>query len=192
MLASWSRVQDRGLANLRAAAFYHAGHVLTPGLSYQLVDPRYYAERVQLLRNMPPVDAGQFVVKAMWSYFVAAAGVEDRVAAGAGVPAGAVRLVSDDAAAAVRRAGRLADATSLLTSMLVAHATAAIADRRLDQRQHRHADPASGAGVAVPGLAVGVGRAGMRARPGGPLSCSRAEGAVLMAIVDERGRCSVA
>ena len=69
LLASVPAVQDRAMANVRAAAFYHAGHVLTQGYSYQLVNARYYANRLQLLNNMPPVDAGRFVVKAIWSYF---------------------------------------------------------------------------------------------------------------------------
>lgn len=70
LLASLPAVQHRALSNVRAAAFYHAGHVLTQGYSYQLVNPRYYADRVQLLYNMPPVDAGRFVVTAIGAYFV--------------------------------------------------------------------------------------------------------------------------
>jgi hypothetical protein len=70
LVAGVPAVQNRAMANVRAAAFYHAGHVLTQGYSYQLVNPRYYANRVQLLNSMPAVDAGRFVVKALWSYFV--------------------------------------------------------------------------------------------------------------------------
>lgn len=69
LITNLPAVQDRVMANARAAAFYHAGHVLTQGYSYQLVNPRYYANRVQLLNAMPPEDAGRFVVKAVWSYF---------------------------------------------------------------------------------------------------------------------------
>lgn len=69
LLAGVPAAQERALSNVRAAAFYHAGHVLTQGYSYQLVNPRYYADRVQLLNNMPPVDAGRFVINAAWSYF---------------------------------------------------------------------------------------------------------------------------
>lgn len=69
-VANVPAVQQRALANVRAAAFYHAGHVLTLGYSYQLVNPRYYGNRIQLLNQMPPDDAGRFVVKAVWSYFV--------------------------------------------------------------------------------------------------------------------------
>ena len=63
-------VQDRVMATIRQAAFYHAGHVLTPGFSYQLVDSQYYSERVQLRNNMPPPDAARFVASALWNYIV--------------------------------------------------------------------------------------------------------------------------
>ena len=62
-------VQDRVLANVRLAAWYHAGHVLTQGYSYQLVSPSYYNNRMRLRNDMPAVDAGRFVVNAVWSYF---------------------------------------------------------------------------------------------------------------------------
>ena len=68
ILASTSAVQERVLATVRRGAFYHAGHVLTPGFSYQLVQPRYYIRR-DLILSMPPVDAAQYAVKAIWSYF---------------------------------------------------------------------------------------------------------------------------
>lgn len=68
VLAGVPAVQDRILATLRMGAFYHAGHVLTPGYSYQLVDPPYYARRVLLQNDMPAVDAGRFAAKAVWSY----------------------------------------------------------------------------------------------------------------------------
>ena len=68
--ASLPAVQDRLLSNLRVAASYHAGHVLTPGYSYQLVSNGYYGRRDQLQNLMPPADAGRFAVKAVWSYFV--------------------------------------------------------------------------------------------------------------------------
>ena len=69
IVGSTSAVQERVLATLRRAAHYHAGHVLTPGSSYQLVEPRYYVRRDLVLKEMPPVDAGRFAVKALWSYF---------------------------------------------------------------------------------------------------------------------------
>lgn len=68
VLASTPAIQDRILAFVRTGAFYHAGHVLTPGYSYQLVNPQYYARRVMLQDEMPPVDAGRFAAKAVWSY----------------------------------------------------------------------------------------------------------------------------
>jgi hypothetical protein len=70
MLVTLPSVQDRMLANVRRVAFYHAGHVLTPGFSYRLVDIQYYSQRIQLLNNMPPSDAGRFVISALWNYFV--------------------------------------------------------------------------------------------------------------------------
>ena len=68
--ASLPAVQDRLLSNLRVAASYHAGHVLTPGYSYRLVSNGYYGRRDQLENHMPPVDAGRFAVDAVWAYFV--------------------------------------------------------------------------------------------------------------------------
>lgn len=69
LLAGWPPVQARVMANVREAAVYHAGHVLTPGYSYQLVNPRYYPNRVWLY-HMTPAEAGPYAVKAMWAYFV--------------------------------------------------------------------------------------------------------------------------
>jgi hypothetical protein len=69
IMAGSAAVQDRVISNLRYAAFYHAGHVVTPGYSYLLLNPRYYSERIHILNHMPPVDAGRFTLKAAWSYF---------------------------------------------------------------------------------------------------------------------------
>ena len=68
-LLSTSAAQDRILANLRSFAAYHAGHVITPGHSYQLVNAGYYVDRIHLLNMMPPADAGRFAMKAVGSYF---------------------------------------------------------------------------------------------------------------------------
>jgi hypothetical protein len=68
ILFSTAAVQERVMAAVRRGAHYHAGHVLTPGFSYQLVQPRYYIRR-DLILSMPPVDAGRYAVKAIWSYF---------------------------------------------------------------------------------------------------------------------------
>jgi hypothetical protein len=62
-------VQDRLLSLARQSARYHAGHVLTPGYSYRLIDPRFYVEWTTI-HTMPPREAAAFVVKAMGSYFV--------------------------------------------------------------------------------------------------------------------------
>lgn len=67
-IAASPSVQERVLANLRTAAVYHAGHVLTPGYSYQLVPPGYYANRQQLT-TLTPREAGQFAAKAIAAYF---------------------------------------------------------------------------------------------------------------------------
>jgi hypothetical protein len=67
IVASLPAIQARVLANLREAAIYHAGHVATPGYSYQLLPPRYYANRM-MLNQMPPSDAARFAVKAAWAY----------------------------------------------------------------------------------------------------------------------------
>jgi hypothetical protein len=64
-----SSVQDRLLSLARQSARYHAGHVLTPGYSYRLIDPRFYVEWTTI-HTMPPREAAAFVVKAMGSYFV--------------------------------------------------------------------------------------------------------------------------
>jgi hypothetical protein len=68
--ASMPAVQDRVLANIRYAAMYHAGHVLTPGYSYRLVSDGYYARRELLRDEMPLADVARFAVKAVGSYFV--------------------------------------------------------------------------------------------------------------------------
>jgi hypothetical protein len=68
VLATVPPVQDRVMANLRTAASYHAGHVMTPGYSYQLVHPRYYFNR-EHLSTLSPGDAGRYVGKAVAAYF---------------------------------------------------------------------------------------------------------------------------
>jgi hypothetical protein len=67
--ASLPPVRDRVLSNVREAATYHAGHVLTLGYSYRLVSDGYYFRRELLRNKMPPADAGKFAVKAVASYF---------------------------------------------------------------------------------------------------------------------------
>ena len=69
IVANVPAVQERALNRVRDAAWYHAGHVITFGYSYQLVAPAYYGDRNRL-RIMPPADAASFVAKALWSYVV--------------------------------------------------------------------------------------------------------------------------
>lgn len=69
IVASVPALQERTLSRLRDVAWYHAGHVVTPGYSYQLVAAGYYRDRNRL-RSMPPVDAARFALKAVWSYVV--------------------------------------------------------------------------------------------------------------------------
>ncbi len=61
-------VQQRMLREARAAAVYHAGHLMTAGYSYQLLDPRYYENRILLARTMPRRAAANFVVRSLASY----------------------------------------------------------------------------------------------------------------------------
>ena len=61
--------QERALTLARRSAFYHAGHVGTPGYSYQLIEPRYYIDSRRIF-SMPPREAAIFVTKAVFHYFV--------------------------------------------------------------------------------------------------------------------------
>jgi ADP-ribose pyrophosphatase YjhB (NUDIX family) len=69
-LMSMPPVQERVLSNLRETAFHHAGHVVTAGYSYELLNPRYYPNRIQVLHSMPADDAARYAIAAIWSYFV--------------------------------------------------------------------------------------------------------------------------
>jgi len=62
-------VQERAVALARQSAIYHAGHVGTPGYSYQLIDPRYYLDS-RLIFAMPPREAALFVGRAIVHYFI--------------------------------------------------------------------------------------------------------------------------
>ena len=125
VLAGSVAVQDGVLSTLRAAAFYHSGHVLTPGYSYQLLDDHYYFSRLQILRDMPPDEAGRFAIRAIGSYFAEPLPWKTRSRAIlAYLPEqmawyGMVLLLPLGVVAGMRR-----DVT--LTAMLVAHGVAAI------------------------------------------------------------------
>jgi hypothetical protein len=59
-------MRDSLLGIVRQSANYHAGHIMTPGYSYRILDHRYYENRF-LIRTMPPRDLAAFVVKAVVS-----------------------------------------------------------------------------------------------------------------------------
>ena len=59
--------QQRLLASARETASYHSGHIGSSGYSYKILDPRYYHDR-KLLAQMPPREAGQYVVRSVISY----------------------------------------------------------------------------------------------------------------------------
>jgi hypothetical protein len=70
LLASAPGVHERVLFNLRQAAFYHSGHVMTNGYSYHLLEPGWYSRRMEIDDHLPANEAGQFAAKALVSYFV--------------------------------------------------------------------------------------------------------------------------
>ena len=69
-LAAFSRpmVQDVMASGVRLGARYHAGHVLTPGHTYELLDRRYYEDR-PAIQSMPAPEMARFVSRAIVSYF---------------------------------------------------------------------------------------------------------------------------
>ena len=68
LLANLPPVQDAVMSRVRQAAMYHAGHVLTPGYTYQLLNPRYYPMRTQL-RHMTAPEATRYAARGLWAYF---------------------------------------------------------------------------------------------------------------------------
>ena len=63
------RVQDRVLTVVRDSVRYHAGHVLTVGYTYQLVNPHYYWNWEAIFK-IGPAEAAQYVSRATVRYFV--------------------------------------------------------------------------------------------------------------------------
>jgi hypothetical protein len=55
------------MSGIAMAAFQHTGHVTTPGYTYKLVEPRYYADRLSV-RALTPPEAAQYVVRAYIAY----------------------------------------------------------------------------------------------------------------------------
>jgi hypothetical protein len=60
-------VQSRALGVLRDSVRYHAGHVLTVGYTYQLVNPHYYYDWPAIFR-IGPAEAAQYVARATAHY----------------------------------------------------------------------------------------------------------------------------
>jgi hypothetical protein len=118
-------VQTRLMNAVTLAAFQHWGHVSTPGFTYQLIEPEYYADRLSV-RAMTPPEAGRFVVRAFAAYFtVPLPWKVESSAMLAFVPEqvfwyALIALAPFGAVAGLRR-------DPLLTSLLLAHAAAAIA-----------------------------------------------------------------
>jgi hypothetical protein len=67
-LVAQPAVQTRLMNAITLAAFQHWGHVATPGHTYQLIEPEYYADRLSV-RTMSPPEAGRFVFRAFAAYF---------------------------------------------------------------------------------------------------------------------------
>jgi hypothetical protein len=123
-LVSMPPVQERLLTNLRETAFHHAGHVVTAGFTYELINPRYYPNRVQILRSMPADDLARYFLAAIWSYFVQPVPWAASRPVRAYLPEqvawyGMVLLLPFGVAAGLRR-------DRALTMMLVTHAAAAV------------------------------------------------------------------
>lgn len=123
-LASSPAVQERVVTGLRQTAFHHAGHVLTAGYSYELINPRYYASRIHILRSMPADDLARYTIAAIWNYFVQPVPWTESRAVRAYIPEqiawfGLVLLLPFGVVAGLRR-----DVT--LTVMLVTHAAVAV------------------------------------------------------------------
>ena len=62
-------VQARVMSLVQQSVKYHAGHVITPGVTYQLVEPRIYGNWA-LISTIDGRGAAQFVIKAVAAYFV--------------------------------------------------------------------------------------------------------------------------
>lgn len=62
-------VQERLRAVAITSVRYHAGHVVTPGISYKLINPRYYMDW-PAMQTMPARELTLFVVRSVASYFV--------------------------------------------------------------------------------------------------------------------------
>lgn len=70
MALAQPRVQERAIGFGRELARYHMGHVMTPGISYKLLDSRYYGSRWIEVRQMGARELLQFVARAGVAYVV--------------------------------------------------------------------------------------------------------------------------
>jgi len=62
-------VQARVMGLVQQSVKYHAGHIVTPGVTYQLVEPRIY-DNWALIAGIDGRGAAQYVIKAVIAYFV--------------------------------------------------------------------------------------------------------------------------
>jgi hypothetical protein len=116
--------QERALSFVRSGVSQHAGHVLSEGHFYKLVEPRYYFN-TQLIHQMPAREAGMFFVKATASYFVEPLPWHaESLALRAYLPEQVAWLFLVACAAIGVIAGLRRDVT--LTAMLVGHASLAV------------------------------------------------------------------
>lgn len=61
------QVQQRALQAMRTGAYYHTGHVVTPGYSYHALPGQYYFYRPSVM-EMPARDAIKFVLRSFVAY----------------------------------------------------------------------------------------------------------------------------
>jgi len=57
-------VQARALNYARELMRYHAGHVMTPGVSYKIIDARYYGGKWIQVMDAPPREILQYLIRA--------------------------------------------------------------------------------------------------------------------------------
>jgi hypothetical protein len=62
-------IEERILSILRDSAFYHVGHVFTPGYSYRTLDVWYYIDAADI-RRMPLGDAAAYAMRSLVAYVV--------------------------------------------------------------------------------------------------------------------------
>ena len=60
-------VQDRAWDGVHQVALKHWGYINTPGQTYRLMEPPFYADRQQI-QAMTVADVGRYGLRAMWSY----------------------------------------------------------------------------------------------------------------------------